>query len=488
LSLFCWVLLTHCAVARNAAASTLRRSVVKIFVTYQREDYATPWQSRRPSGGTGTGFVVGKRRILTNAHIVSDARFIEVQKDGDAKRYRARVTFVGHDCDLATITIDDPDFFDGTVRLGFARELPELNKEVVVIGYPIGGHRVSVTRGVVSRIDYSLYSHSGLDQHLVLQVDAAINPGNSGGPILYGGRVVAVAFQGLRWGENIGYGIPLPVIRHFLDDIADGVYNGYPELGVSSMDARNPALRRSLELPLHESGTVVSYVDPFGSANGLLLPCDVLLAINGVSIADNGSVTIEGTQVNFTELVERAQWGESVTFRVWRKGEAQEVTVPLRNPYDPFLYRNEYDKKPEYFITGGLVFSPLSMGYLRTLRSSGNATARHLLHYYARYAKMEELHKDRDEFVVLIRRLPHPVNAYADSFIAHVVADVNGTPIRRLTDVKRGFESRRDGFHIIRFEAQDDYLVLDANAAAAADSSILATYGVAQPYCFEESK
>jgi S1-C subfamily serine protease len=438
--------------------------------------------------GTGTGFLVGKRRIMTNAHVVSDARFLEVEKDGDAKRYRARVTFVGHDCDLASLTVDEPGFFDGMARIGFARELPDLNKEVVVIGYPMGGHRVSVTRGVVSRIDYSLYSHSGLDHHLVLQVDAAINPGNSGGPILYGGRVVAVAFQGYGRGENLGYGIPLPVIRHFIDDIEDGEYNGYPELGVSAMNARNPALRRSLQMPLDESGTVVSYVDPFGSAKGLLFPRDVLLSINGVPIADNGAVMVGGTQVNFTELVERAQWGETASFRVWRGGKVQKVTVPLRTPYDPFLYRNEYGKKPEYFIVGGLVFSPLTRGYLRTLRNSGSRAAHHVLRYYARYAKLEELYVGRDEFVVMIRRLPHPVNAYADSFIAHIVADVNGVPIRRLADVKRGIDSLQDGYHVIRFEAQDDYLVLDAKAAATAERSILETYGVAHPSYFREAQ
>ena len=482
------VLLAQLSHARSAVSSNVRRSVVKIFATYQREDYATPWQSGRPAGGTGTGFIVGKRRILTNAHIVSDARFLEVQKDGDANRCRARVTFVAHDCDLAALTVDQPGFFDDTGRIRFARELPGLNDDVIVIGYPMGGHRVSVTRGVVSRIDYSLYSHSGLDQHLVLQVDAAINPGNSGGPIVYRGEAVAVAFQGLRWGENIGYGIPLPVVRHFIDDIEDGVYNGYPELGVMTMDARNPALRRSLDLPDNESGTVVYYVDPFGSAKGLLKPCDVLLGINGVSIADNGAVNIEGADVDFTELVERAQWGENVSFRVWRDGSARDIPVPLRNPADPFSYRNEYDRKPEYFIVGGLVFSPLTSGYLGTMRNAGHTEAGHLLHFYARYAKMEGLHEDRDEFVVLIGRLPHPVNAYADTFIPHVVTAVNGVRIRRLADLKGAFAARREGHHLIRFAGEDDYLVLHAGATESAGQEILATYGVDEPYYFRESE
>ena len=185
--------------AARSRFTPLLSGVVKIYATFQAEDYTTPWQTGRPGSGTGTGFVIAKRRILTNAHVVSNARFLEVSRDGQPGRYLARVAFIAHDCDLAALTVDDPAFFDGITPLSLAKAIPSLNDEVTVLGYPTGGDRISVTRGVVSRIDYSGYSHSGVDQHLVLQVDAAINPGNSGGPILFDRRVVGLAFQGLAW-------------------------------------------------------------------------------------------------------------------------------------------------------------------------------------------------------------------------------------------------------------------------------------------------
>lgn len=493
-SLFLIVLWFTCLACFNRSAlafsgvRSLRRSVVKIYVTIQRPDHALPWQSGRQASGNGSGFIINKRRILTNAHIVSDAKFVQVQKNGDPRRYRARVSFAGHDCDLATLSVDDPSFFEGTSAIQFAKSLPKLNDEVTVLGYPMGGARLSMTKGIVSRIDYSVYSHSGVDQHLVLQVDAAINPGNSGGPIIFRGKVVGLAFQTLAWAENIGYSIPVPVIRHFLDDIADGVYHGYPELGAAFMDARNPALRRDLKLPPYKTGVVVYYLDPFGSALGRLKQRDVLLSIDGYEIANDGTVVLDGNNVIFAELLERKQWGQSVVFRIWREGAETEITVPLTNPPDPYVYRNVYDKLPEYYVFGGLVFSPLNREYLRTLRGNLADKNNQQLIYYSQYAKIDELHRDREEFVVLIRRLPHPVNTYTDGFMKGIVTEVNGIHIRNLGDVKKAAANPTNGFHVIRFAGMDDFLVLDAGAAAESSPEISSRYGVPSTEYFEDKQ
>ncbi|MFA7159835.1 MAG: serine protease, partial [Kiritimatiellia bacterium] len=166
------------------AAVKFQDSIVKIYVTAQREDFKAPWQPGGAFSGNGSGLIISKKRILTNAHVVSDARFIEIQREGDPKKYQAVVQFAGHDCDLAVLTVPDESFFERTRPLAMGADLPKLNDEVIVLGYPMGGERISLTKGVVSRIDYIPYSHSGADWHLAMQVDAAINPGNSGGPVL----------------------------------------------------------------------------------------------------------------------------------------------------------------------------------------------------------------------------------------------------------------------------------------------------------------
>jgi S1-C subfamily serine protease len=464
-------------------------SVVKVYATVQPPNYAMPWQAGRPEGGTGSGFIIAGKRILTNGHVVSDARFIQVQKDGDPRRYTAKVAtaLVGHDCDLAVLTVPDDTFFDGTRPLDFARSMPSLADEVSAVGYPMGGDRLSVTRGIVSRLDYGTYSHSGVDQHLVLQVDAAINPGNSGGPVFFGRKVVGLAFQGLMGGENIGYAIPLPVIHHYLTDIADGCYHGYPELGVAFMDTDNPALRTHLRIPGSAGGIAVTYIDPFGSARDLLRTRDVLLTIEGSPIASDGTIEADGSRLLFAELLERKQWGESIVLDVWRDGARQKTVVPLTNPPDPFVFRKEYDRKPRFLVVAGLVFTPLTRSYLLTPQNDPNSDNAFRLRYVSHFAKLDKLHEGIDEFVVLTRRLSREVNAYADPFLDGIVTEVNGARIRCLDDVKAALDKPRDGFHVFRFMDSEDMLVLDAATLPEVDRAIRKAYGLDRPERLEEA-
>ena len=468
----------------QAGFDSLRQSVVKIYVTIQRDDFIQPWQAGQPGSGSGSGFIIRGKRILSNAHVVSDAKFIEVQREGDPTKYQATVAFVGHDCDLAILAVRDPAFFKNSSPLPFGRYLPDLNDEVIVLGYPMGGDRLSLTRGVVSRLDYGLYAHSTVDSHLVLQVDAAINPGNSGGPVLFNNKVIGLAFQGISGAQSIGYAIPLPVIDHFLKDIDDGVYDGYPELGVADQDASNPALRKDLGLRPDQTGVVVSFVDPFASANGLLKTRDVLLAIDGHPIANDGSVHLDRAAVEYSEFIERKQCGEKVEFSVWRGGKTLPVTVNLKHWDDPFVFRQTYDRHPEYLIVGGLVFSPLSRGYLVTLGPDLNTPAAQHLLYCSQYAKIDGLYTNRQQFVVLTGRLPHPVNTYCDGYQNQIVASVNGRRIGRVEDLPPALTASTNGFHVFRFEGNDNPLILDAKLVAATESELLARYNIPAPFFF----
>jgi S1-C subfamily serine protease len=163
-------------VSAVAAPSEIRKSLARISNTGQDANYRVPWLPGPVSGGTGTGFVVAGERLLTNAHVVSNARFLTVEKENDPKKYIATVEHIAHDCDLALLRVEDPAFFKGTAPLALGG-IPELESVVAVFGYPIGGDRLSVTQGIVSRIDFRTYTHSVMDSHLTIQIDAAINRG-----------------------------------------------------------------------------------------------------------------------------------------------------------------------------------------------------------------------------------------------------------------------------------------------------------------------
>ena len=205
-------------------------SVVMLRCVNQDYDYVTPWKQKQMSQGIGSGFVIAGNRILTNAHNIANNKFVEVKKQNFARRYVGKVVYAGHDCDLAIIDVEEPGFYDNMIPLGIGG-LPKTNSTVQTYGFPMGGSRISVTEGVVSRLQIGPYSHTQADSHLLVQTDAAINPGNSGGPVIQNGKVVGVAFQGMQSADNIGYMIPTTVIRHFLKDIEDKSYDGFGSFG-----------------------------------------------------------------------------------------------------------------------------------------------------------------------------------------------------------------------------------------------------------------
>ena len=273
------------AVAPSTA--DIYRSVVRIEVATQVPNYAAPWNAGRFSGGIGTGFLIGPNKFLTNAHVVSNGQRFLINIYGSPEKHRAKVEHIAHDCDLAILSVDDFAPFEKLPVFSISQAVPQLESQVRVIGYPIGGERLSVTRGVVSRIDFQPYSHSRADSHLIVQIDAAINPGNSGGPVLQDNKVVGVAFQGLTEADNTGYIIPTPVVNRFLKDVEDGRYDEYTDLGLAEFPLINPAMREALKLPNNGSGVLVTNVTPTGSCDGQVKPGDVLVAIDDHAIDEN---------------------------------------------------------------------------------------------------------------------------------------------------------------------------------------------------------
>ena len=345
-------------VVLHADDSDIYRSVVRIESATQVPDYETPWNTGRFSGGTGTGFLIGKNQFLTNAHVVSNSQRLQLTVHGRPNKYPAKVEHIAHDCDLALLSVEDFTDFEGFPVFEFS-EVPKLESQVRVIGYPVGGERLSVTRGVVSRIDFQPYSHSRADSHLVVQIDAAINPGNSGGPVIQGDKVVGVAFQGLRQADNTGYIIPTPVVKRFLKDIEDGKYDPYPELGISDFPLHNPAMRMALGLPNDGRGVLIKDVSKASSCNGLIKPGDILMSLEGSAVDSAGQVKIDSGTVDLAEIVERKFVGDKVTMEVLRDGSLKKVEVTLKPLTQMQMYAIQYNKKPRYIVFAGLVFQPL---------------------------------------------------------------------------------------------------------------------------------
>ncbi len=444
--------------------------VVRVFATSQSPDYDCPWQARTPSRGTGSGVVIAGHKILTGAHVVANATFVQVQKPADPDKAVARVEAVSHDCDLALLTVEDERFLDGVPPAEIG-ELPALRDKVSVVGFPIGGEEISVTEGVVSRIEVQCYSHSQR-YLLAVTVDAAINQGNSGGPVFHDGRIGGIAFQKLSGADNIGEMVPAPIIRTFLDGISAGKSPRMPGLGVVTQSLENPLLRRQFGLTPEESGVVVLDVDHGGSASGVLEPRDALLAIDGHDIANNGTVRyLERYRTRYDVVLGHHYVGDRFPLTIKRDGVRMEVAVTLQ-PMEYLVPRAQYDVEPSYFIYGGLVFQPLTRDFLATWAKWWNKAPKEFLNYYYVGTRTPE----RRQVVVLSQILSDEINVGYESLYNEAVVSIDGVKPRDMND----FVSRLDAASgVVEIATSGPGLiVLDTDVVEAAEARILQRYHI----------
>ena len=463
------------APAGDLDLAALRASIVKVFTVSQDENYRRPWQRPEPQRSSGSAFFIGDRMLMTNAHVVSDAKDLQVKRADRVKRYDARLLFAGHDCDLAVITVDDDAFWEGMKPLEIGPQ-PAMRSKVMTVGYPTGGEKLSITEGVVSRIEVNTYVHTGADDHLTIQTDAAINPGNSGGPVLQDGRVVGVAFQGRMFAQNLGYMIAPSVIEHFRADIRDDVYHGYAELGIYTANLRNETLRRFLGMPAdQEGGMLVLKPVPYASTMGQLRRNDVILEIDGQKIEADGTIRIGDEFLEFTYMVERKQIGEKVTLKVLRDGKVLDIEVTLKEWAARMKPGRVYDERPEYLLFGGFLFVPLTENYIGWGRSND-------LSYYMQqyYRTVAEEGKTREQLVLLSQVLPHASTRYI-TYSDAIVDNVDGVQPRDFAHFVELVTAAKTDLVKIEFEGVNTApLILDMKVVRAAHEEILKSNEVAE--------
>ncbi|XP_021297490.1 protease Do-like 10, mitochondrial [Herrania umbratica] len=443
-------------------------SVVKIFTVSSSPNYFLPWQNKSQRETMGSGFVIPGKKILTNAHVVADHTFVLVRKHGSPTKYRAEVLAVGHECDLAILVVETQEFWEGVNFLELG-DIPFLQEAVAVVGYPQGGDNISVTKGVVSRVEPTQYVH-GATQLMAIQIDAAINPGNSGGPAIMGNKVAGVAFQNLSGAENIGYIIPVPVIKHFVAGVEEsGKYVGFCSMGLSCQPTENVQLRNHFKMQPQMTGVLVSKINPLSDAHRVLKKDDIILEFDGVPIANDGTVPFRNRErITFDHLVSMKKPNETALVKVLRNGEEHAFTITLR-PLQPLVPVHQFDKLPSYYIFAGLVFVPLTQPYLHEYGEDWyNASPRRLCE-----RALRELPKRAGEqLVILSQVLMDDINAGYERLAELQVKKVNGIEIQNLKHLCQLVENCSTGS--LRFDLDDDRVVaLNFESARTATSRIL---------------
>ena len=460
-----------------AAPANVENAVVKVFSTLRYPDPFKPWAKQAPSEATGSGVVIEGNRILTNAHVVLYASQVQIQANQAGDKLSATVVAVAPGIDLAVLKLDDESFFKTHAPIGRAPGLPDIKDPVLAYGYPTGGNALSITKGIISRIEFVPYNYpvSGLR----IQIDAAINPGNSGGPAIAGDKMIGLAFSHLDQAQNISYIIPNEEIDLFLKDISDGHYDGKPAMLDELQTLENPALRAYLKIDKSVEGIVVHRPDQ--ASGSPLKEWDVISKIAGTPVDDQGMIKL-GTdkRVSFQYLIQKVAKNNKVDLTIVRNNKPMDVQLPVSNDRHNLMsdLRGTY---PSYFVYGPVVFSRATVQFLGFMRNNpGIMTSLGYIGSPLVTRLGDAPSTEREELVVVSSPFfPHKLASGYSSQSAGVIYSVNGTQIRSLKHLVAVLRDLQDEFVVFEFDHRDgEALVFPRKEIVAATEEILTDNGV----------
>lgn len=312
-------------------AETVSPSVVTVTVqtpsrrVIQYNPYGGGFVPRLEEGQVkdiGSGFVVSEDGlIITNKHVVDSESTYKVVTQND-KEYEVTAISKDPSNDIAILKIDAPKGELVPVSLGDSNNL-KVGQFVIAIGTALGEFRHTVTTGVVSGLGRGITAgnpYEGFVEEIenVIQTDAAINPGNSGGPLLNSlGEVIGVNVAVVQGAENIGFAIPINIVKTGLDEFnKTGAFPQRPYLGVQyqMIDQKTAVLN---DLP--QGAYVIDVVPGTPADNSGLEPDDIITKINGQKLEENA----------LTDIIGKLKSGDKVTLDVWRNGDEIKLEANL---------------------------------------------------------------------------------------------------------------------------------------------------------------
>lgn len=443
-----------------AAQDAIRNSMVKIHSQRRAPDFTRPWVKGNPQELTGSGAIIEGKRVLTNAHVVLYASRVLVQPDQSTERIPATVEAIAPGIDLAVLKLSNEAIFESRPALPLAEGLPRIKNTVNAYGYPEGGDQLSVTEGIISRVEYVSYAES--EAGMRVQVDAPVNRGNSGGPAIADGKIVGLVFSMVRTANNIGYLIPADEIRMFLDDIADGKYEGKPKLLDNMQTVENKSLREKLGLDAGTGGLMITR--PLSDdENYPLKEWDVITHIGDQAIDNQGDIAVgDELRMSFRYLIPKLVKDGQIDLTIWRAGQSMKVQVPVKYSNDlliPYLS----GRYPSYFICGPLVFTTAAQELVIAVQAQGQAMAVLAMRQNPLISRWFDRKDTPDEELVLLspQSIPSPLLEGYDNQIFGVLTHVNDTEIKSLAQLVETVRKAEGQFITFKLGGAYEAMVFD---------------------------
>ncbi|EMN49565.1 trypsin-like peptidase domain protein [Leptospira interrogans str. L1207] len=402
----------------------------------------------------GTGMIISGNRILTNAHVVSNSSYLKVKHFNSSKFYKAEVQYLGFDCDLAILKVEEDEFFSGVEPLEISEVSPALGSNLLILGYPGGDENITLENGNVSRVERVRYSFSGLDYRKAIRVNANIIPGYSGGPAIQNGRVVGITFQVSQSQGNVAYLIPPEIINHFLKDVEDGTYHGFPFPGFSFQNGHSSSLKSYLKIPEGLNGILINTIYPDSSFSDLLQPEDFVYKIDNSYLDGDGGIMDEiGGFIG--DLIEEKFIGDHIKLFFYRNGKNYKVVGTLKRVPTLDIYRQQ--NKSSSFLSGGFLFQPVN----RALAGGDPKRLESSLRYHYSYYIQDELYRFTDRDILLSGIYPDPLNSKYASYRYKILESINDRTPSDLEDFKSLWKKFYGGTISLKFRGVNLPIILD---------------------------
>lgn len=455
------------AAAAGAAQVAQNRSLVKVNATSQSYNLHLPWQKESPGGRRGLGVVMAGNRVLVTAQMAADATYIELELPESGQKIPAKVVAVDYEANLALLESPPSDrqkaFFAGLKPMGLDTSA-RIGDEVFVlqtgrvgdlIKSPLTISKVLTRRYIVEGSGFLVYEANNI-------VRSEANSFTL--PVVKGDKLAGLLLS-YDSKNQVTTVLPAPIIEHFLKDVADGSYEGFPGLGMELQATQDEQFRDYLGLKPDAPGVLITSVLKGGSAEQAgMKKEDILISINGFTIDSRGDYKDpQFGALSAGHLVRgRAYVGDKVEIKVIREGKeiTLEGKLTRRKPEDYLVLPYQFDRGPKYVLMGGMLFQELSRPYLD---SFGNDQRGGAILRLDRIATNPEKYEEqgRKKLVFLSLVLPTPSAQGYEKLGGQVVNKVNGKPINELADLADAFKSAKETWHVIELDDFPHILYLD---------------------------
>lgn len=464
---------------KSSGEMDVRKSIVHVNVTTVERNYAKPWEIRPDKTYTVTGVVIPGNRIIVIGNDIRKSALLEVTKFSSYKKYSARIRTLDMEVNLASLTVEDPSFFDDLTPIDPGKD-PLPGSRVVAMKVSQQFHTYAEMVTVMEYFPASYYGYT----HTPLFTIRPDEPFPAGGVLLCEGKLCGFIDYS-RNGQKADT-IPISVVRAFYEREAGKEYSGFVSGGVFFRTLSDPVYREYLKLDANGPGVLVTRVLPGTSAYGIIRKGDIILSVDNISVDSMGNyddprLGRQPMDLIFSMDGERLRNPrQKLMVQIIRDGKTMEVALPLQS-YKGLAERIPWllSGNPDFVVEGGFVFVELSVPYLQQVYGDDWKTnSAEYAHLYRRY-KYYNI-PDDDRYVIVSQILPYDTNRGLESMMRSRVVAVGNEKVKNLKSFYALIQQNREqGQKILDLSLSDGRTIyIDLENSDVTNKRIRERYGV----------